>query len=265
MDWILSKTFWLDIAGVRLEVRCWGPPPQEAPTAVLLHEGLGSVSLWRDFPEKLAKVSGCGVFAFSRQGYGQSDPVDLPRPIDYMQREAKEVLPLVLKDIGVQKYVLLGHSDGASIAAVYGGHFDDPHLNGLVLFAPHFFTEADGLASIAEAKTTFENTDLKTRMARHHKDPENAFRGWNDAWLNPEFKAWDICKYISDIKVPVLAVQGEDDQYGTMAQLDVLEARLPTPLNRLELEGCQHQPHFNRPNSTLKAVVAFLNEQITAL
>lgn len=255
--WATDGPVWLSVAGARLEGRCWGPKPGDAPTLVLLHEGLGSVSLWRDFPGALAAATGCGVFAYSRRGYGQSDPNNLPLPIDYMTREALDVLPHVLDAIGFQRGILLGHSDGASIAAIYAGEVQDARLEGLILMAPHFFTELGGLASIIEAGVAFATTDLKTRMARHHKDPDNAFNGWNGAWLNPDFEAWNIEACIPGIKVPVLAIQGLDDQYGTLAQLDALSADLLPPLERLELAKCRHAPHFEQPEQTRAGIKAF--------
>lgn len=255
--WRTDAPLRMTIDGVALEGHCWGPSPQRAMTLVLLHEGLGSVSLWRDFPAELSKATGCGVFAFSRQGYGQSDPARLPRPIDYMTREAIDVLPSVLDQVGARQTVLIGHSDGASIAAIYSGLVDDPRLKGLCLMAPHFFTESGGLASIAAAKTAFETTDLKAKMARHHADPENTFRGWNDAWLNPAFAAWNIEAVIAPITVPVLAIQGLDDQYGTGAQLDVLGAGLSVSFSRVELADCKHSPQFEQPEQTLAAISGF--------
>jgi pimeloyl-ACP methyl ester carboxylesterase len=256
-DWTPERPIWLGIGAVRLEGRCWGPPPSVAPTIVLLHEGLGSVSLWRNFPEALAQATGWGVFAYSRRGYGQSDPADLPRPIDYMTREAVDVLPVVLDRIGFRRGILVGHSDGASIAAIHAGTYADRRVRGIVLMAPHFFTEPEGLASIAAAKVTFEVTDLKDRMARHHRDPDNAFRGWNDAWLNPDFAAWNIEDSIPGIACPVLAIQGVDDQYGTMAQIDVLERTLTAPFTRLDLADCRHAPHLEQREKTLDAIVSF--------
>ncbi|MCA8869696.1 MAG: alpha/beta fold hydrolase [Rhodobacteraceae bacterium] len=248
----------LVVNGTRLEYQCWGPSPDQAMSLVLLHEGLGSVSLWRGFPEALAKATGCGVLAYSRAGYGQSDPATLPRPLDYMTREAVEVLPRVLDQIGVQQGVLLGHSDGASIAAIYAGTFQDRRIRGICLFAPHFFTEPGGLASIAEAKIAYESTDLKSRMARHHKDAENTFRGWNDAWLDPEFVHWNIEDVIGYIRVPVLAIQGEQDQYGSLRQLDALENGLYSPFDRVVLENCAHAPHLDQADATLDAVAEFV-------
>lgn len=262
MYWQVDEPIWLNVNGARLEGRCWGPDPTRAATIVLLHEGLGSVSLWRGFPEALAKATGCGVFAYSRRGYGASDRADLPRPMDYMTREAQDDLPKVLDEIGLRQGVLVGHSDGASIAAIYAGTFNDPRLEGICLLSPHFFTEPEGLASIAQAGEAFRTTDLKERLARHHSDPENAFLGWNEAWLNPDFIAWNIEDFIGAISVPVLAIQGEDDQYGTLAQLDALEQGLKTPFERLELPDCQHAPQFEKSRETLTALSDFLARQI---
>jgi pimeloyl-ACP methyl ester carboxylesterase len=256
--WREGQGLRLDVNGASLEARCWGPPPDQAATLVLLHEGLGCVSLWRDFPQRLAAATGLGVFAYSRRGYGASDPAELPRPLDYMTREALDVLPLILDLIGLRSGLLIGHSDGASIAAIHAGRVCDPRIKALCLMAPHFFTEMGGLASIAAAISAYETTDLKARLGRHHTNPENTFRGWNDAWLHPDFKHWNISDVIADIAVPVLAIQGKDDQYGTMAQLDALEHGLKSPFTRLELADCQHTPHLEQPEKTLEEVTDWL-------
>ena len=174
--------------GKRLEAVAYGPPPDKAPTIVMLHEGLGCLALWRDFPQKLAAATGHGVFAYSRAGYGGSDAVDLPRPLDYMSREARFSLPALLDAIGLKRGILLGHSDGASIAAIYAGEHADERIKGLILMAPHLFTEEMGLASIAEARRAYETGDLRARLAKYHAHVDVAFRGWNDAWLDPGFK-----------------------------------------------------------------------------
>ena len=258
MSWQPGGTQWITADGKRLECRYWGRTPEVAPTLVLLHEGLGSATLWKDFPEKLAASTGYGVFAYSRAGYGRSDPATLPRHLDYMTREAVDVLPRVLEAIGFRRGVLLGHSDGASIAAIYAGSVKDFRVRGLCLISPHFFTEPEGLASIAEAKLHYETSDLRERLARHHGDVDNAFRGWNEAWLDPGFKAWNIEDAIAYIRVPVFAVQGRDDQYGTLAQIDALRNGLYSPLDVEILDGCRHSPHLERPDETLAMVTDFL-------
>ena len=173
----MNPAGFLGIGGAQLEYRMTGPAPEVAPTLVLLHEGLGSAALWGDFPEKLQAATGCGVFAYSRAGYGASTPVKLPRPLDYMHIEALDVLPKVLDAIGFRRGLLLGHSDGASIAAIYAGSRQDHRVEGVVMIAPHFVVEDISVKSIAEIKTAYENTDLKAKLARWHKDVDNAFYG----------------------------------------------------------------------------------------
>ncbi len=256
-EWSLTPSRPLRINGVGLEYACWGPPPGEAPTMVLLHEGLGCVALWRDFPQRLSAATGMGVFAWSRRGYGQSDAADLPRPLDFMTREAMDVLPGVLDAIGFRRGILFGHSDGASIAAIYAGSVADKRVRGLILMAPHFFTEEAGLAAIDAAKRAYDEGDLKARLGRYHRDPDNAFRGWNDAWLDPGFRAWNIADVIDYIRVPVLAIQGEQDQYGSLAQLGEIETRCYCPVDLTVLQDCRHAPHLEQPDATLAAARDF--------
>ena len=248
----------LTAGGRSLEYRWWGPGPGAAPTLVMLHEGLGSLGLWRDFPARIAAATGCGVVAYSRAGYGQSDPADLPRPLDYMTREATDVLPDVLTALGIGQAILLGHSDGATIAAIYAGSVADARVRGLILIAPHVFTEAEGLAEIARARQAFETGDLRARLARHHADPDGAFRGWNDAWLDPGFLNWTVAEVIDYWRVPALAIQGTDDPYGTPAQIDEIEARSYAPVDVVMLEGCGHAPQTERPDETLSAISEFV-------
>jgi pimeloyl-ACP methyl ester carboxylesterase len=248
--------------GKRLEAAACGPPPDAAPTIVLLHEGLGSVALWRDFPERLAHATGCGVFAYSRAGYGRSDPITLPRPLDYMTREARDSLPVVLGAIGFRHGVIVGHSDGASIVAIYAGLRDDERVQGLVLIAPHLFTEEPGLASIAEAKRAYETGDLRARLAKHHAHVDFAFCGWNDAWLDPGFKAWNIETYVERWRAPALVVQGADDQYGTLAQVSAIHRRAPTTVESVILRDCRHSPQFEQPEATLDAIAAFCKKRL---
>ena len=256
-EWRDGVATTIAVNGKTLEAVCYGPPPDRAPTIVLLHEGLGCVALWRDFPKKLAEATGFGVFAWSRGGYGQSDPVELPRPLDYMTGEAVDILPVVLDTIRFKHGVLLGHSDGASIAAIYGGNVEDFRVRGLVLMAPHFFTEEGGLKSIAEAKEAYEAGDLRSRLAKYHKDVDNAFRGWNDAWLDPGFESWNIAEAIDYLRIPVLAIQGADDQYGTLAQIEEIENRIYSPVDVEILADCKHSPFLEQPEKTLQAIAAF--------
>ncbi|MEM9011100.1 MAG: alpha/beta fold hydrolase [Pseudomonadota bacterium] len=247
----------LTIAGKALEYACFGPPPAEAPTLVLLHEGLGCLALWRDFPEALAEATGFGVFVYSRAGYGQSDLVELPRPLDYMTREAEEVLPALLDAIGFERGVLVGHSDGATIAAIYAGSVFDMRVRGLVLMSPHFFTEEMGLAAIAKAKADYAGGDLKARMAKYHRDPDITFRGWNDAWLDPGFAEWNVAEVIDYLRVPTLAIQGRQDEYGTLAQLEELEGRSYAPVDTLILDDCRHAPFLDQRQAVLAEIGAF--------
>jgi pimeloyl-ACP methyl ester carboxylesterase len=255
--WREGEASALLIDGRRLEAVCFGPPPGAAPTIIMLHEGLGCVALWRDFPRALAAATGFGVFVFSRAGYGQSDSVPLPRPLDYMTREAIDVLPQVLDAIGFKNGVLLGHSDGASIAAIYAGSIADFRVRGLVLMAPHFFTEPSGLASIAQARREFETGALRAKLTKYHGDPDNAFTGWCSAWLDPGFAEWNIADCIDYLRVPVLAIQGADDQYGTLAQIREIENRIYAPLDVEILSNCKHAPHLEQPDPTLAAVADF--------
>ncbi|WP_099864222.1 alpha/beta fold hydrolase [Pararhizobium haloflavum] len=257
MAWQTDSAITVTAGGKQLEARCYGPPPGERPTVVMLHEGLGSVGLWRDFPRKLADETGWGVFCFSRAGYGNSEPVDLPRPLDYMTREAVDVLPDVLHAIGFKEGILLGHSDGATIAAIYGGSVQDHRVRGLVLIAPHFFTEPEGLASIAEARNAY-GAGLREKLARHHADVDVAFKGWNDAWLDPGFKEWNVEEVIDYLRIPVLAMQGRNDQYGTLKQIEAIESRIYSPADVEIIEDSRHAPFLDQPEKTLAAVAEFV-------
>jgi pimeloyl-ACP methyl ester carboxylesterase len=255
----LSDSGFLDLPPLRLEYRMIGPRPDAAPTIVMLHEGLGCVGLWNEFPDKLQAETGVGVFVYSRAGYGKSSPVTLPRPLTFMHEEAREVLPKLLDAIGFRRGLLLGHSDGASIAAIYAGSVEDHRVRGLLLIAPHFFTEDMGIAEIARAKEAYESTDLRARLARWHADVDNAFRGWNDAWLDPAFRAWDITEPLAYIRVPILIVQGEDDQYGTVKQIEVAQEDCYCPVEVALLPGVRHAPHREAPALLLATVSEFTN------
>jgi pimeloyl-ACP methyl ester carboxylesterase len=256
---LLTDTGILDLGDQQLEYRCVGPRPPDAPTCVLLHEGLGSVGLWGDFPDRLAEITGLGMFVYSRAGYGGSSTISLPRPLDYMEREATDVLPRVLQAIDFRRGLLIGHSDGASIAAVYAGSVADHRIDGLVLIAPHFFVEDSGLAAIARAKNAYEDGDLRGRLARWHKDVDVAFKGWNEAWLDPGFRKWDITDALAYIRVPILILQGVDDQYGTKRQVEVAEEECYCPVEVTMLEGVQHAPHREATEQTLRVIAEFSN------
>lgn len=258
MSTILSSGF-LEIGATRLEVRAWGPAPSAAPTLVLLHEGLGCLGLWRDFPAKLSEATGLRVAAYSRAGYGGSSPAPLPRPLSYMHDEALQVLPKLLGAIGFRRGILVGHSDGASIATIYTGSVQDHRIRGLSLMAPHFFTEDMGIAEIAKAKIRYETGDLRARLARHHADVDNAFRGWNDAWLDPAFRDWDIRESLGYIRVPVQIIQGAHDQFGTVAQIEAAEADCYCPVDVELMADVRHAPHQDAPDATVSAISAFVH------
>jgi pimeloyl-ACP methyl ester carboxylesterase len=225
----------------------------------MLHEGLGSAGLWGDFPERLAAATGAGVFVYSRAGYGRSSPVSLPRPLTYMHDEALAVLPKLLDTIGFRRGLLVGHSDGASIATIYAGSVQDHRVRGLALMAPHFFVEDVGLAAIAQAREAYETTDLREKLKRWHTDVDNAFRGWNGAWLDPGFRNWDISEMLAYIRVPVLIVQGEDDQYGTERQIEVAQEECYCPVETALLPNVRHSPHKDDPESALAFIAGFVN------
>lgn len=247
----------LTIGSSDLEYRMIGPTPDIAPTIVLLHEGLGSAALWGDFPERLQQGTGAGVFVYSRAGYGASSPVALPRPLDYMHVEALEVLPCVLDAIGFRRGLLVGHSDGGSIATIYAGGIQDHRIRGVSLIAPHFVVEDISVKSIAEIKIAYEQGDLKAKLSRWHSDVDNAFLGWNGAWLDPEFRDWDISDYLAYVRVPVQILQGADDHYGTMKQIEIAEAECYCPVDVEIISGAAHSPHREAADATLKAVTDF--------
>jgi pimeloyl-ACP methyl ester carboxylesterase len=253
----LPPTGFLSIGASDLEYRMIGPAPADAPTIVMLHEGLGSAALWGDFPDKLQAATKAGVFVYSRAGYGGSTQVKRPRPLDYMHAEALDVLPKLLDKIGFRRGMLLGHSDGASIAAIYAGGHQDHRLQGVAMIAPHFVTEEMGLASIAETRKAYEGAGLKAKLARWHNDVDNTFYGWSDAWLDPEFRNWDISEYLAYIRVPIVIVQGSDDQYGTIRQIEIAQQECYCPVDVTMIPGAAHSPHREVPAATLETISEF--------
>ncbi len=248
----------LSVEGIRQEVIRFKPRKAVAPrpAIILLHEGLGSVAMWRDFPGLLAEKTGCEVIAYSRAGYGKSDPARLPRKVSYMHDEGLHILPKIIHALDVKAPILLGHSDGASIALICAGG-TDIELGGLIVMAPHIMVEPITVESIAQAKIAWQTTLLSERLVKYHNDAEATFWGWNDIWLNPDFRAWTIKEYLPSIRVPVLAIQGLDDEYGTMAQIDGIVEQLPST-ETLKLEGCRHSPHKDQCEAVIDAVQNFL-------
>ena len=252
------------IGGRRIEAEWHGPGPERAPTLVLLHEGLGCVGMWRDVPRMLAARTRYGVLVYSRPGYGKSDPLPRPRALRYMDEEAFGILPAVLDQAGVRKVILVGHSDGASIATIYAGGRQDFRVRGLALMAPHFFVEDLSIRSIVAAREAFEQGDLRERLRRYHGDNvDTAFRTWNDAWLDPGSQGWRIEESLAHIRVPILIIQGADDQYGTPAQLDLAEQATYCPVETLLLPECRHSPHLDQPDAALDAIAEFAHRVLT--
>ena len=255
----LADEGFLELAPLRLEYRMIGPRPDAAPTIVMLHEGLGSVGLWGAFPEALAAATGAGVFVYSRTNYGRSSPGKLPRTVNFMHEEALDVLPRVLAAIGFERGILLGHSDGASIATIYAGSVQDHRVRGLVLMAPHFFTEDMGLAQIRRTNEDYQSGDLREKLKRWHADVDSAYQSWSGPWLAPEFHAWDITETLGYIRVPILIIQGADDQYGTLKQIEVAQQECYCPVEAAILPGVRHSPHRDAPALTRDAAAAFIN------
>lgn len=226
------------------------------PELVFLHEGLGSVSHWRDFPAQVTALTGCPATVYSRYGSGNSDLLMEARGVRHMHEEALVVLPDLLAQLKIDQPILIGHSDGASIAIIYAGAND--RVRGLVLLAPHVFVENLSVASIEEAKVQFQTTDLPLKLARHHRDAERTFWGWNDIWLRPDFRSWNIEEYLPRITCPTLVIQGLQDQYGTMAQVEAIRTKSAGQVDVLALENCRHSPQRDQPQATLEAIAEFV-------
>jgi pimeloyl-ACP methyl ester carboxylesterase len=275
------------IANRQLEYEWYGLSSAAAPTLVFLHEGLGCVAMWRDFPKRLAAQTGCGALVYSRAGYGKSDPIELPRPVSFMHEEALQTLPLVLDAFSIRETIVVGHSDGGSIAIVHAGGTRDSRVCGLILEAPHVFVEEVGLESIRAIAEVYREEaagrmpanrprdagapagapgagtplSLKQRLARYHgAQVDQTFWGWNDVWLNPDFRSWNIEVYLPEIRVPALLIQGADDQYGTREQIRKIEAGCRGPVRTVLLENCGHTPHLDQPERTIEAMKGFVKE-----
>jgi len=241
---------------IDVEVTAAAPGAADRPMLVFLHEGLGSIGLWRTFPADVrAALGGVGMVVYSRHGYGRSAAVPEARTVDYMHREALDVLPALLAELGVARPVLVGHSDGASIALIHAGAGHP--VAGVVVIAPHVFVEPESIAGIEAAGVAYATTDLRDKLARHHDDVDATFRGWNDVWLSPAFRSWNIEAWLPGIAAPVLAVQGVDDAYGTLAQLDAIDASVAGPFERLVVPG-GHTLHTGDTTALVARVATFL-------
>jgi pimeloyl-ACP methyl ester carboxylesterase len=250
----------VSVQGRRLEYQRIGSGSPGAPTLVFLHEGLGSIGQWRDFPARVARLTGLPAVVYARYGYGQSDVAQQPFGVDFMQREALDSLPELLRKLDIERPVLIGHSDGASIALIYAGAGHKPEA--LVAMAPHVFVEDISIAGIIAAKQAFETTDLRQRLARHHRDPAKTFHAWNDVWLDPAFRGWNIESFLPGISCPLLAIQGYGDEYGTMAQVDAIARAAGGAVEVLKLEECGHSPHKDQADKVIQAVADFVRRRV---
>lgn len=254
----------------RLECRWIGQAQSGQPVLVFLHEGLGSAAQWRDFPDRIAGALGLPALVYSRAGYGGSDPVSLPRPVDYLDREGCDHLPAVLDQAGIGKAILIGHSDGGTIALVAAGDEgrrqpSDPRILGVVAMAPHSFVEDLCVEAIAKVTDIWRQTDMRQKLARYHGDNVDcAFHGWNDTWLRPEFKNWHIRQFLAAIRVPVLVIQGEDDEYASLEQVTIVRDLVPGGAQTLVLPQCGHSPQKDQPDQVAQAITAFVNRLMPA-
>ncbi len=253
-----KDTFHLTIRGRSLEVQRIAGCNLRAAELVFLHEGLGSVSHWKDFPAQVAAATGCPVTVYSRYGCGNSDVLTEPRAVSYMHDEGLRTLPDLLGELQIENPILVGHSDGGSIALIHAGAHD--RVRGLVLLAPHVFVEELSVTSIAHAKTSFETTNLREKLGRHHRDAARTFWGWNDIWLHPDFRRWNIEEYLPRITCPILAIQGLDDQYGTMAQVQAIARQSGGPVEILPLAECRHSPQRDQPETVRAAIARFVKQ-----
>jgi len=247
----------VNLSGHRIEYQDIPAARAGLPPLIVLHEGLGSLAMWRDFPASLAAATGCRTVTYSRWGYGNSAPLATPRKIDYMHREALEDLPALRAALDLANPILVGHSDGGSIALIHAGT-GKWHVRALVLEAPHVFVEDISVQGIAQAKVDYDQGELRRRLARYHDDVDHVFRGWNDVWLSPEFRSWNIEEFLPGISCPILAIQGRDDQYGTLKQLDAIERQVKVPFERLVLDRCGHSPHRDQEGATREAMARFI-------
>jgi len=247
----------IEAAGHMLEYQWIGI---SGPTLVFLHEGLGSIRQWRDFPEKVARATGCRALVYDRYGYGKSDVLREPGVgVEFMHDGALNELPELLENLKIENPVLVGHSDGASIALIYAGTYP---VRGVAVLAPHVFVEDNGLESIKAIHDAFETGDLRAGLGKYHRDARKTFHLWADAWLDPAFRQWNIEEYLARIKCPLLAIQGEKDEYGTMAQLDAIKAQAGGPCELLKLPDCGHSPHKDQPEKVLNSVSGFIKKII---
>jgi pimeloyl-ACP methyl ester carboxylesterase len=246
----------LTLQNLRIEYRDLPATVEGRPTLLLLHEGLGCVAMWRQFPDRLAAATGCRLIAWSRAGYGGSEPFPEPRTPRYMHREAEEALPALLATLGIQRPLLIGHSDGGSIALIFAATFPDVPL-GIAVMAPHEFIEEETLAGIQAARNTWTTTAWPQKLARYHADAPRVFRDWADTWLSLEYRDWNILPCLSAVRCPVLAIQGEEDEYATLRQIEVIAEQVPAT-QLLKLPHCGHSPQRDQEDTVLAALSEFI-------
>jgi pimeloyl-ACP methyl ester carboxylesterase len=266
----------LKINDQQLEYEWLGPRRDKAPTLVFLHEGLGCVAMWKDFPARVAAATGFGALVYSRVGYGKSSACELPRTVRFMHDEALITLPQVLDAFEIREAILIGHSDGGSIALIHAGGTNTgaaptqdigktgTRISALILLAPHVFVEESGLKSITRIREDYRTGSLRGRLERYHgENVDDAFWGWNDVWLNPDFRSWNIEEYLPQITVPILLIQGDEDQYGTLAQIEAIKKGVAGSVQKLTLKDCGHSPHLDQPEQTRGAIARFLGDVTT--
>jgi len=236
----------------------------DRPVLVMLHEGLGCVHMWREYPRDLALTTHCSVLVFSRRGYGGSSPHPAPWPLSYMHEEALEILPQILDAAGIKNAVMVGHSDGASISLIHAGEMLDSRVSALVLMAPHVFCEPISVQGIRQAKEKYQQGELRRLLERYHgSNVDNAFWGWNRAWLDDGFLEWNIENSLPNIRIPLLLIQGKDDEYGTLQQLQAIERQVNGPVDKLVLPNCGHSPYRDKKEETLQAIADFVNKLVS--
>ena len=253
-------TDFLNLGSKKIEIQWHQTKQKDRPTLIFLHEGIGCTEMWKDFPGMVSRKTGCPALVFSRFGYGSSDPCPTPWKINFMHKEALTILPEIIKETQIENYILIGHSDGGSIGTIFAGSPYAKGLKGLITEAAHVFCEQVTVDCIQQAKINYEQHTLKQGLEKYHgKNTDNAFRGWNDVWLHPNFIKWNIEKYLCRIKVPMLAIQGKDDQYGTKKQMESIKRHVKHAKTYL-IDDCRHSPHLEQPEKVLHIMTQFIHQ-----